>query len=37
VTPLRGVIHGGGRHDLHVAVDVIPQPELASVGRAPTE
>jgi transglutaminase-like putative cysteine protease len=31
VTPLRGVIHGGGRHDLHVAVDVIPQPELASV------
>jgi transglutaminase-like putative cysteine protease len=27
VTPLRGVIHGGGRHDLHVAVDVIPQVE----------
>ncbi len=25
VTPLRGVIHGGGRHALHVAVDVIPQ------------
>jgi transglutaminase-like putative cysteine protease len=24
VTPLRGVIHGGGRHELHVAVDVIP-------------
>jgi hypothetical protein len=27
VTPLRGVIHGGGRHDLSVAVDVIPQVE----------
>jgi transglutaminase-like putative cysteine protease len=27
VTPLRGVIHGGGRHDLHVAVDVIPEPQ----------
>lgn len=25
VTPLRGVIHGGGRHDLHVAVDVVPE------------
>jgi transglutaminase-like putative cysteine protease len=24
VTPLRGVILGGGRHDLHVAVDVVP-------------
>lgn len=27
VTPLRGVIHGGGRHDLSVAVDVIPHVE----------
>jgi transglutaminase-like putative cysteine protease len=26
VTPLRGVILGGGRHDLHVAVDVLPDP-----------
>jgi len=25
VTPLRGVILGGGRHDLHVAVDVVPE------------
>jgi transglutaminase-like putative cysteine protease len=24
VTPMRGVILGGGRHDLHVGVDVIP-------------
>jgi transglutaminase-like putative cysteine protease len=24
VTPLRGVILGGGRHELHVAVDVVP-------------
>lgn len=28
VTPMRGVIHGGGRHDLEVAVDVIPENEL---------
>jgi transglutaminase-like putative cysteine protease len=27
VTPLRGVIHGGARHDLHVAVDVMPEGE----------
>jgi transglutaminase-like putative cysteine protease len=25
VTPLRGMILGGGRHDLHVAVDVVPE------------
>lgn len=25
VTPLRGVILGGGRHDLNVAVDVVPE------------
>jgi transglutaminase-like putative cysteine protease len=25
VTPLRGVILGGGRHDLHVGVDVVPE------------
>ena len=24
VTPLRGVVLGGGRHDLEVAVDVLP-------------
>jgi transglutaminase-like putative cysteine protease len=28
VTPLRGVIHGGGRHELRVAVDVVPEGEL---------
>jgi transglutaminase-like putative cysteine protease len=27
VSPLRGVVHGGGQQGLHVAVDVIPQPE----------
>jgi transglutaminase-like putative cysteine protease len=27
VTPMRGVIHGGARHSLDVAVDVIPQDE----------
>jgi transglutaminase-like putative cysteine protease len=27
VTPLRGVIHGGGKHDLHVAVDVTAEQE----------
>jgi len=26
VTPLRGVVLGGGRHDLEVAVDVLPDP-----------
>jgi transglutaminase-like putative cysteine protease len=26
VTPLRGVVLGGGRHDLEVAVDVLPEP-----------
>ena len=25
VTPLRGVVLGGGRHDLHVGVDVLPE------------
>jgi transglutaminase-like putative cysteine protease len=25
VTPLRGVVLGGGRHDLEVAVDVLPE------------
>ena len=25
VTPLRGVVLGGGRHDLKVAVDVLPE------------
>ena len=28
VTPLRGVIHGGGHHELHVAVDVVPESEI---------
>lgn len=28
VTPLRGVIHGGGQHSLHVEVDVIPESEF---------
>jgi transglutaminase-like putative cysteine protease len=28
VTPLRGVVHGGGRHELNVAVDVIPESEF---------
>jgi transglutaminase-like putative cysteine protease len=26
VTPLRWVVLGGGRHDLEVAVDVLPDP-----------
>jgi transglutaminase-like putative cysteine protease len=26
VTPMRGVLLGGGRHTLHVAVDVVPVP-----------
>jgi transglutaminase-like putative cysteine protease len=34
VTPLRGVIHGGSRHDLQVAVDVVPQPESGTDGAA---
>jgi transglutaminase-like putative cysteine protease len=29
VTPLRGVILGGGRHELHVAVDVVPDTEIS--------
>jgi transglutaminase-like putative cysteine protease len=28
VTPLRGVIHGGARHELRVSVDVIPTGEI---------
>jgi len=28
VTPLRGVVLGGGRHDLEVAVDVVPDERL---------
>lgn len=31
VPPLRGVIHGGGTHGLHVAVTVAPQDELAAL------
>jgi len=34
VTPLRGVIHGGGKHSLRVAVDVAPDGEPVSTGDA---
>ena len=36
VTPLRGVIHGGGCHDLSVAVDVVPddQPPAGANNRS---
>ena len=30
VSPMRGVIHGGAKHELHVAVTVTPQEELAA-------
>jgi transglutaminase-like putative cysteine protease len=33
VTPLRGVVHGGGRHELRVAVDVIPEVDGSNQGQ----
>ncbi|WP_347562730.1 transglutaminase-like domain-containing protein [Hylemonella gracilis] len=36
VPPLRGVIHGGGTHGLHVAVTVAPQEEIAAQEPAAT-
>jgi transglutaminase-like putative cysteine protease len=38
VTPLRGVIHGGGAHSLHVGVttELVPQAERCSPSRANT-
>jgi transglutaminase-like putative cysteine protease len=36
VSPLRGVIHGGSHHDLHVAVTVLPLDEAPAPDVAPT-
>jgi len=35
VSPVRGVISGGGKHTLTVAVDVIPRPALGGTSRPP--
>lgn len=36
VSPLRGVIHGGAHHDLHVAVTVLPLPKPPAPDVPPT-
>jgi transglutaminase-like putative cysteine protease len=36
VSPLRGVIHGGAHHDLHVAVTVLPLTEPPAANDPPT-
>jgi len=35
VSPVRGIISGGDKHTLNVAVDVIPRPAIGSASKAP--
>jgi transglutaminase-like putative cysteine protease len=37
VSPVRGIISGGGKHSLNVAVDVIPRPTVGRASKAPFE